>query len=570
MFGARLRRAAQTAANQWVDPLFSDRHPSPMLNALIRAAGPAVRLLQPNDRWNLAAFIDDWIRILDVPPYQPLPPKKRIFMFGCYRGQFTRDLVLALLLAWRGHQVTLGYLPKLRSPVKPPLDDAPGVQGYLEELLMPLADRTRGQLHCVDMSAFAGRNAAIDERYLAASARAETILKLGQERLDTSDPQMQAALDHYCRIGRQAQEMAHAYFDEHFRDFDLAIIANGASFENGHFRQAAMAHGVPVNTHEKFAFRNVVVVNHGDAFFHFNDLDRIWFRRTELGFLDEPAKSFAIAGGWDLLRQRQSSSGRAWSFQYQKDRPSRSAEDIEATLDIERDGFVLVCPNVPFDAGYDGWLDIFPSMREWLVETVRALLDQGSWKIVARAHPAETRPTYGREKIKAVFEEAGLVSSRLVVVPGDSDINTYDLMPLCRFACVFASTTGIEIAMHGKPVLAGASVYYARCGITVPAIDRKSYWTALDTLATAPIADLSEQADDAAMLYFMFHYLLQWAFPYDKPSQISLLPLRQIAGDADIDLYIETLDTLAMTEREYVAALPDLMQFDRVRRRLRK
>jgi len=180
--------------------------------------------------------------------------------------------------------------------------------------------------------------------------------------------------------------------------------------------------------------------------------------------------------------------------------------------------FALVCPNVPFDAGYDSWLRIFPSMREWLVQTVEFLLRQDQLRVVVRAHPAEARPGYGRERIADVLKEAGINSSRLVLLSGDNDINTYDLIPLCKFAAVFASTTGVEIAMHGKPVIAGASVYYARCGITVPTPNREAYFARLGEIAAGEPLDTGRNGDDAAMLYFIFHYLLQWLFPYDKPS----------------------------------------------------
>ena len=42
-------------------------------------------------------------------------------MFTCYRGQFTHDIILSILLAMQGHNIILGYLPKLRSPIKEPL-----------------------------------------------------------------------------------------------------------------------------------------------------------------------------------------------------------------------------------------------------------------------------------------------------------------------------------------------------------------------------------------------------------------------------------------------------------------
>ena len=206
-------------------------------------------------------------------------------------------------------------------------------------------------------------------------------------------------------------------------------------------------------------------------------------------------------------------------------------------------------------------------MREWLVQTVEALLRDSQLHVVVRAHPAETRPGYGREQIAAIIEEAGIRSSRLALLPGNSDINTYDLMPLCKFAAVFASTTGVEIAMHGKPVIAGASVYYARCGITVPTPDRATYFARLANLAAGNKFDERANSDDAAMLYCIFHYLLQWPFPYDKPSQITAWPLKELPAHPLIRTYIETLDVLSKEVSEYEEALPDLVTRQRIEER---
>lgn len=475
--------------------------------------------------------------------------------------------MFAVLLAWRGHRVTIGYFPKLQSPIKEPVLDAPGAREFLHAALDAVERRSGGRIRCVDLHDLAAGGEAPDPDYLASQTRADTIMRMRREHLDREEHETDQALHYYGEIGRNAQIAAHRYFSHHRDEFDLCLIANGASFENGHFAQMALAHGIPLTTHEKFAFSKVVVVNHGGAFFHFSDLDRIWNRRRELGFLNEPLRSFAIRKGRELFDQRRYSTGNAWGWQYQKGRPTQSADEIEKRLGVTRDGFVLICPNVPFDAGYDGWLQLFPSMRQWLVETVRFLLKNGSSKVVVRAHPAEARPGFDKEPIAQVLGEAGIASDRLVIIPGNSDINTYDLMPLCRYGVVFASTTGIEMAMCGKPVLAGATVYYARCGITRPAADRAEYFASISELESTRPFDDAGRSDDAALLYFMFHHLLQWPFPYDKPSHISDRPPHRLIEDPALESYIETLDVLAVTADEFEAALPQLVSLRKICRR---
>lgn len=559
MTGKRWRGILQTAAIRWIDPLFARRHPGAVLTAALRLAGPAVRLLQPNDKWNLGTFIEDWAGILKMPS-PPAPPPRRIFMFGCYRGQFTRDVVVALLLAWRGHKVTFTYLPKLQSPIKDPLDDSPSARGYLVRVLDRLSALTDGRVTCVDLSD-TEPTLNVDEEYLASQVRADTVMRIRREQYDTNEPEVAPIVARYTKLGRRAFGIATAYFQTYRQDYDLAVIANGASFENGYFCKAARLAGLPVNTYEKFAFQNSITMTHGDAFFNFFDLDRVWMHRDELGLASGAMGKMAQEKAWDLLNQRRTSTGNSWGWKYQQGRPPRRASEIMTTLGVTENGFALVCPNVPFDAGYEGWLTIFPSMREWLTQTIRDLLGCSALPIVVRAHPAETRPGYGSEQIAAILKEAGLTDPRIRVVPGNSDINTYDLMPLCQFAVVFASTTGVEIAMHGKPVLAGAEVYYARCGISVPAADKEDYFFRLGELMNG--VAFEDKRTDAALVYFLFHYLLQWRFPYDKPSQISALPLRLLPSHSKIKTYVETLDVLAMTPEDFSAELPRLIDATR-------
>jgi hypothetical protein len=566
VFANRFRRLFQAVSLKWVEPYFAQNPPGEFGRAVIRILGPMVRRLQPNDQWNLDIFISQWAKLLNTLPIEPLPKTKRIFIFSCYRGQLTQDVIIAFLMAWRGHSITLGYLPKLQSPIKEPLEDNPRAAEYLDAVLGRIEMISGGRVVCVNLSNYRCAE-TMDDAYFFGQMRADVIMKIRRESFSEDDPEVRLARAYYSDLGRNARGIAMAYLIDYRDKIDLCLIANGASFENGYFCNAAKKLGIPVNTHEKFAFSKARVVTHGDAFFQFSDLDRIWARRKQLGFLDDPLRGSIIKKGWELLNQRRDSTGNMWGLQYQKSSRGRTEEELRVELGIRDNKFALVCPNVPFDAGYDGWLEIFPSMRDWLVQTLEVLLKQESLFVIVRAHPAETRPGYGREKISEIIREAGLVSARLILLPGDSKINTYDLMPMCQFAAVFASTTGVEVAMHGKPVIAGASVYYARCGITLPVADRSDYLIKLIAVANNTADFISCSPDDAAMLYFIFHYLLQWPFPYDKPSQISAKPLHELSTCSAVSTYIDTLDILSMNYAEFDQILPSLFTKEKIERR---
>jgi hypothetical protein len=552
------------------DRYYSRRHPGPVARRVISLLGPLVRFIGPNDKWNLHVFAREWIRVLDVPPIEPLPAPRRLFLFTAYRIQFTHDLTLAVLLAWRGHRVTVGYLPKLQSPVKEPLIDHPSAKPYLKAALGDIERLTDGRIRCIDLSDDVDGSVPVDEEFVESQCHADVVMHLARETLDPSDPAASRALAYYSALGRTSQRIAWTHLSRHKGDYDLCLIPNGTTYETAHFCEVAKRLGLPVNGLEKFAFRYTRVINHGDHFLAFNDLDAIWNRRHEIGFDREPFRRWACERAHQLLWERRDSSGNNWGWRLQRGKEARTTEEtLEAVGIGSEERFVLICPNIPFDAGYSGLLTIFPSMKEWLVETVRWLLKETDLKLVVRAHPGEARRGQ-RQRTDRTLAEAGLTSERLIVVPAESPINTYPLMQSCHFGVVFSSTTGIEMAMQAKTVIPAADIYYKRRGFTVDAEDRDDYFAKLRRLGeTGESLELSPQtADDAAMLYFIGHFVTQWPYPYDKPSSVHSLPPATLVTLPSVQKYLPTFDALALPVHEWREQLPKFVNDETIRARL--
>ena len=131
----RAMRLLRQGLEWFPDRYYAHRHPGAAARLMVSALAPAIVRLTPNDKWSLGAHLPYWLGALDAPPVEPLPPSKRIFLFCAYRIQFTHDFMVAILLAWRGHIVTFGYLPKLQSPIKQPLVDHPSAKPYLAAVL---------------------------------------------------------------------------------------------------------------------------------------------------------------------------------------------------------------------------------------------------------------------------------------------------------------------------------------------------------------------------------------------------------------------------------------------------
>jgi len=537
-----------------IDAFYRTRHPGPVGRSLIRAAAPLVRRMVPNDRWSLPVHAPYWMQAASVHPRSPQRASKRIFMFCLYRGQFTLDLSLAALLAWRGHKVILGYLPRLGSPVKPPFEDDPSAEPYLSAALADLSRASGGKVGAVNMASLASSDVRVDEESLSRQAVADAVIRLGTESVDPANIEHAEAVARYRMLGERTQRAAAAFFAARAHEFDLILLANGMSFEAAHVLKCAVQAGLDVVTFEKFAFRKVRIVNHGSPVFSFQDLALLWRHRAELGFDTEPFRSRALERAMELLGERRRASVRNWAWKYQFAPDQDNEETISAAgIDLSLP-YILVCTNVPFDAGFYQFTTLFRSMRDWLVETVRFLLNETDTQVVVRIHPGEMLHYGGRERSVDNLAEAGVTPHpRLIVIAPEAKVNTYPLMERCRAGVVFSSTTGIEMAMLGRPVVVGADVYYGNKGFTRDCDSRPVYFDILRKVAAGDIdtAESRRCAAAARLFYYMLHFVLQHPYPYDKGVDLVRTPPHRLVASAEIENYLKLLDVLTMSPDEF-------------------
>ncbi len=568
----RIREVLKWRSMGLVDGIFgrfyAHRHPGPVGRAVISLLSPLVRQLLPNDKWNLHVMVPAWIDGLAAPRREPLPPSRHVFIFVAYRGVFTSHLLLAVMLAWRGHRITLGYLPKLQSPNKQPLADSPTAKPYLKAALAQVERLSRGAIRTIDLSDDLAP-VAFDETAVEKQARYDMVMALQRENIDMQDPAIRALLDHMNAAGRTAQIALRNHFSKH--RYDICIVGNGTTFEGSHACRVLREFGHEVNGTEKFAFRGVRVINHGDHFLAGDDIGAIWRKREELGYTAEPYFSRFVAQALGSIRARSQNSTETWLWELQRAVDQSTAEAFRtAGIDPERP-FVLVCPNVVFDAGYGKITNLFPTMREWLVQTVEYLLRETDEVVVVRAHPGEGLWWGGRDPVHQLLATSGISpGERLVIIPGQAKVNTYRLMERCLYGVVFSSSTGLEMATMGKHVAVASDVVYSHRGFTYDAKTRQEYFDHLKSLpAVAAAGSLDERRRDLALLfYFVYHWVAQYPYPYDKPTYVAQRSVfEQLSGD-DMAQFLTYIDLIVMDAPTFEARMGDFLSAERILKRI--
>jgi len=544
------------------DKIYLAKHPGVIGKAIMFLFYPLILLMQPNDKWNIHLFIPKWIKVLETDPIEPLPLSKKILIFSAFRGQFYMNLILAIFLVWRGHKVIFSYLPFLQSPIKEPRHDDLSAEKYLEYALSSVERLSNGRIRCINLNGLINSPIRVDRKFIAKRAMYDAIMSLRREKNDWNDPIYKKEVEHYERIGEKVQKAVRSFFKNKANNIDICILANGATFLNAHVLSICNEYTVPVNCFDKFSFRNVRNVCHGGNIRSFSDLDSIWECRDKLGFGNSGISDAAINKTMDLLEQRRKGITTEWVTKVHKD---NNNENYPANFLEFRDKkeYVLICPNVPFDAGYEELTSLFDSMRDWLVTTVRYLIENTDKNIVIRGHPDEDRWRV-EETLEVILHQENIDVKKLYIIPGKVKFDTYKVIDGMDCGIVFSSTIGLEMAMLGKPVLVGSPIYYSRKGFTYESDSVDGYLELLHDMVnnTSNYKLSKNKIRNSKICHFLLHYGVQVPFPYDKPSGVERIPPQNIVKHESVKKYLSTFDSLSLTQDEWLKAIHEYFSMD--------
>ena len=138
--------------------------------------------------------------------------------------------------------------------------------------------------------------------------------------------------------------------------------------------------------------------------------------------------------------------------------------------------------NLVWDSAVIGKEIAFDSIIDWIVAAVEELGRIPECHLVIRIHPAEVKLS-GRESrqrmLDALRERFPILPQNVTVVEAEESVSSYELMESADFGLVYTSTTGLEMALQGKPVIVSGQTHYRERGFTVDVSDREEFVAAI-------------------------------------------------------------------------------------------
>ena len=323
----------------------------------------------------------------------------------------------------------------------------------------------------------------------------------------------------YRRFLRSARAIAPAIRDALDRhEPDVVVACNGLFLFEAIAIALCKQRGIDFVTYERGLIKETLVFRRGEPACLFEASD-VWSRWRDVRLSpDEDEKLDSYFG--DRRHGRQTID-RFW-----KD---------PVFAGVERRGrgrLATLFTNLTWDSAVIGRERAFSSMREWIAEAVDLFAARPDDELVIRVHPAEMRlpGKKTREAIEPFLARhfAGLPANVTVIGP-DDERSSYSLMEQSDLGLVYTSTTGLEMAVAGKPVVVAGETHYAGKGFTVDPTSPAEFRRVVGELLDRP--DDHEPHVELARRYA---YFLFFRLPVHTPGvEEHVLGLARLTANAD-------------------------------------
>ncbi len=466
-------------------------------------------------------------------PTQPDSGGKRVFIFATLHYWIEQAAVIALALTALGHEVELAWLP-------------------YSDWRKPLSRFRYARRRLYTRDALAAGGAFFTHRNLddlpPADLPAELDAQVRQvavydvqyteqvEEIDENSPLFQLRLER----NRRAAARALTWLGR--GEPDVVLIPNGTILEMGAVYRAARYLGTPAVTYEFNDQREQIWLAQDDEVMRQNT-DALWAARGGVPLTAEEQRAIE-----ELENARQGAKPFGKSDRRWQDVPREGANALREKLGLDDRPLALLATNVLGDSLTLGRNLFSRSMAEWISRTVRWFAARDDLQLIVRVHPGE-RLTHGPSMVDVVRAAVDELPSHIHLIGPLDKVNTYDLMPLASLGLVFTTTTGLEMAMRGIPVIAAGQTHYRGRGFTLDPSTWDEYFAQLE----AALADPQGHRLRDEQVELAWRYAYRFFFEYPRPFPWRLLgfgkeyqrwPLPRVLGAEGRALFGQTFAEL--------------------------
>ena len=306
------------------------------------------------------------------------------------------------------------------------------------------------------------------------------------------DPLAPLTFRRFLRSGRKVVDALIEALDRNRPD--VVLLLNGLFFFESICWSLCRDRGIDVVTYERGFIQDTLVFRRNQAACLY-EMTELWGEWADVVLSDAESAELAT-----YLRERElglRTIDRFWG-DARFDEPDRP-----------RSGrLVSLFTNLTWDSAVIGQEIAFDSIAAWVSAAIEAFAARPEHQLVLRIHPAESKlpGKQTREPIEALVRERyPELPPNVRLIAAEDPVSSYPLMAASDAVLVFTSTTGLEAALRGVPVIVAGQTHYRGRGFSVDVSSPEEFLDRLDAVLTEP-ARFAPDTELAARYAYLFFF----------------------------------------------------------------
>jgi len=462
----------------------------------------SIRKGRPRTRYNLEQLANHLPAAVEQarPFIENAKPGKKLLLFATLHYWIEQAAIVGLALRGLGHEVTIAYLPyhDWRKDINK--FDLRRQDLYTRRVLAPL----NGIIHSASLLDV--QPAPVLPATLIEDISLVSVYD-AQYTDQIEDVDKNSAI---YKLRYQRNDFAARAAFSLMRELnpDTVLIPNGTITELGAVYHVARHLNLRTVTYEFNDQREQVWIAQDDEVMRQNT-DSLWkanggrkLSKEERALIEELES--ARMGGRSFGK-----SVRRW-----QDVESKGGEKLREELKLDKERPVaLLATNVLGDSLTLGRNVFARSMADWIEKTVKVFANRPEVQLVIRIHPGE-RLTHGPSMADVVNGALADIPENIHLIGPLEKINTYDVMEMADLGLVYTTTTGLEMAMNGIPVIVCGETHYRKRGFTLDPMSWDEYYAMIDSALKSKESLIETQIETAWEYAYRFFFEYPLTFPW--------------------------------------------------------
>lgn len=256
---------------------------------------------------------------------------------------------------------------------------------------------------------------------------------------------------------------------------DVVLLCNGLFLFEAIAWELCRRRGIDVVSYERGFIKETLVFRRG-APACLTELHDLWPQFADVALT--PEQDARLDEYLDARRHGRRTIDRYWQ-DARFEAPERSGAGRLVTL----------FTNLTWDSAVIGKELAYPSIQAWIAAVVEAMAARPEHELVIRLHPAEVKlpGKWTREPVLPfLLDRFPELPPNVRVIAPDDPTSSYPLMEASDLGLVFTSTTGMELALAGVPVIVAGETHYRGKGFTIDVESPEEFLDALDAALAEP------------------------------------------------------------------------------------